>query len=67
MNINATLFGQVIFAFAIMMAMTCFVLGKRKGEQPIITALIGFLSAMIPVVAIVYLVILVRKPDKPVT
>ena len=63
MNINATLMGQFVFVFAIIMATVCFYLGKRKTQTPIIASVIGFFSALIPPLAIIYLIVLVLKKD----
>lgn len=40
-----------------------FVLGKRKTAKPVLTALSLGISVFVPIVAIVYLVYLINKPD----
>lgn len=64
MNINATLIGQVIFVFAIFMAVLCYFIAKKKNERPLLSAVVGFVTSLVPVVAIIYLVILMAKPDR---
>ncbi|GAB5382098.1 MAG: hypothetical protein Alis3KO_36110 [Aliiglaciecola sp.] len=67
MNINATLLGQLIavLGLAVFMAAICFYLGKRKTETPILVSAIGFFTAIIPPVALIYLIVLVLKRDLP--
>ena len=63
MNINATLFGQVVIALAVVMAILGYYLGKRKTQTPILTAVVAFFTALIPPVALLFLVVLVLKND----
>lgn len=63
MSINATMFGQFIIVFAVIMALVTFYLGKRKTETPILASIIGFFSALIPPLALVYLIVLICKKD----
>lgn len=67
MNINNILFGQLtlVTGLAIFMAAICFYLGKRKTETPIIVSVIGFFTAIIPPIALIYLIVLVIKRDLP--
>lgn len=63
MNINATLVGQLVIVLAVIMALVCFYLGKRKTQTPILAAIIGVFLALIPPLALVYLIVLVCKND----
>ena len=63
MNINATLFGQVVIALAVVMAILGYYLGKRKTQTPILTAIVAFFTALVPPVALLFLVVLVLKND----
>ncbi len=63
MNINATLFGQVVIALAVVMAILGYYLGKRKTQTPILTAVVAFFTALVPPVALLFLVVLVLKND----
>ncbi|GGF63122.1 hypothetical protein [Alteromonas lipolytica] len=67
MNINATLVGQMVFVLAVIMAVAGYFLGKRKTQSPVLTALIGFFSALMPPLALVFLTVLVLKKDVQVT
>ncbi len=67
MNINATLLGQFIFALAIVMAILGYYLGKRKTQTPFLTSGLGFLSALIPPIALIFLIALVFKNDVQTT
>jgi hypothetical protein len=63
MNMNATLVGQFIMVLAVIMAVVCFYLGKRKTQTPVLASIIGFFTALIPPLAIIYLIVLVVKKD----
>lgn len=73
MNINATLFGEiiiifVIIIFAIVIGNLSYSLGKRKTNRPKIIAIVGILLSLIPPLALIYLAILALKKDiKPDT
>ncbi len=63
MNINATLYGEIVFVFIIIVSVISFYLGKRKTTNPKLTSLIGALLSFIPPLALIYLVVLVLKRD----
>tara|TARA_R110000868_G_scaffold88008_4_gene245579 strand:- start:72 stop:302 length:231 start_codon:yes stop_codon:yes gene_type:complete len=62
-NINATLFGGFVIGLAVVMTAVSYYLGKRKTATPILAAIIGFFSAIIPPLALIYLIVLVLKRD----
>ena len=55
---------QWLIPVAIIMAVVGFILGKRKTDKPILTALSLGISVFVPIVAIVYLIYLLNKPDR---
>ncbi|MDP5137776.1 hypothetical protein [Rheinheimera baltica] len=63
MNINATLLGQFIFIFALIMGAVCYYLGRRKTQTPVLAGLLGVVLSLIPILGLVYLVVLVLKKD----
>ncbi|MDO6566075.1 hypothetical protein Q4561_03305 [Alteromonas sp. 1_MG-2023] len=63
MNINATWIGQIIFVLALLMAALGYYLGKRKTQSPILTSVVAFFTALIPPIALVFLIALVLKND----
>ncbi|MBW8189667.1 hypothetical protein K0504_01350 [Neiella marina] len=65
MSINAALLGQFILVLAIVMAVACYYLGKRKTNTPILVSVIGFISATVPPLALIFLMLLVLKNDIP--
>lgn len=65
MNFNATIYAQVVVILAIFMAAFCYFFGKRKTTTPIVTSVIGFFTAFIPPLALIYLIALVLKDDLP--
>jgi hypothetical protein len=54
-----------IVGLGVFMASISFYLGRRKTETPILVAVIGFFTAFIPPVALIYLLILLFKRDLP--
>lgn len=63
MNINATLLGEFIALFALIMGAVCYYLGRRKTQTPILAGLLGAVLSIIPPFGLVYLVVLVLKKD----
>lgn len=63
MNINATFIGQIIALFAVFMLFAGYYLGKRKTKNPTLTAVAAFLTAFVPLFAIIFLAYLVLKDD----
>jgi uncharacterized Tic20 family protein len=63
MNFNATVMGQFIIVLAIVMTLVGFYLSKRKTQTPVLASIIGFFSALVPPLALVYLIFLVCKKD----
>ena len=55
---------QWLIPVAIIMTVVGFILGKRKTDKPILTALYLGISVFVPIVAIVYLIYLLNKPDQ---
>ena len=63
MNINATVLGQFIIVFALIMGALCYYLGRRKTQTTVLTGLLGMMLSIIPTFGLVYLVVLVLKKD----
>jgi len=63
LNINATLLGEFIVLFALIMGAVCYYLGRRKTQTPILAGLLGVALSIIPPLGLVYLVVLVLKKD----
>lgn len=63
MNINATLYGQFVIIFALIMGAFCYYLGRRKTQTPVLAGLLGVVLSLIPIFGLVYLVVLVLKKD----
>ncbi len=57
---------QWLIPVAIIMTVVGFILGKRKTDKPILTALSLGISVFVPIVAMVYLIYLLNKPDQAV-
>ncbi len=62
-NINASLMGQMMFAFILLITLISYFLGKKKTTTPKMTTLIGFLLAFIPPLGLIYIAFLVLKDD----
>lgn len=63
MNINATLVGQVMFVFVLIVGALSYYLGRRKTQMPVLAGLLGIVLCIVPPFALVYLAILVLKKD----
>ncbi|MFT5756814.1 MAG: hypothetical protein ACI9LM_001539 [Alteromonadaceae bacterium] len=63
MNINATIFGQLVFLSLFIVGALSYYLGKRKTSTPKVAALIGVLLCVVPPLNIVYLIVLLLKND----
>jgi len=63
LNINATLLGEFITLFALIMGAVCYYLGRRKTQTPVLAGLLGVILSILPPFGLVYLVVLVLKKD----
>ena len=63
MNINATLIGEFIALFVLIMGAVCYYLGRRKTQTPVLAGLLGAALSIIPPLGLVYLVVLVLKKN----
>lgn len=63
MNINATLYGQFVIIFALIMGLLCYYLGRRKSKNPVLAGLLGAVLSLIPLFGLVYLMVLLFKKD----
>jgi RsiW-degrading membrane proteinase PrsW (M82 family) len=63
LNINATLYGQFVIIFALIMGVLCYYLGRRKSKNPVLAALLGAVLSLIPLFGLVYLMVLLFKKD----
>lgn len=63
MNINATLLGEFIALFALIMGAVCYYLGRRKTQTPVLAGLLGVVLSIIPPFGLVYLMVLILKKD----
>lgn len=63
MNINATLVGQIMFVFVLVVGALSYYLARRKTQTPVLAGLLGVVLCIIPPFALVYLVVLVLKKD----
>lgn len=63
MNINATLLGEIMIVFVLVVGALSYYLGRRKTQTPILTGLLGAVLSLIPPFGLVYLVVLVLKKD----
>ena len=70
MNINVTLFGELVFYSMFIVGGLSYYLGRRKTGNPKITCLVGVLLCITPPLNLVYLVVLTLKndvsPNKPI-
>ena len=65
MNINATVVGQIAVVFIIIMPFLGYYLGKKKTNSPILVSVIAFFTGFIPPFAILFVLFLILKKNKP--
>ncbi|MFT6133346.1 MAG: hypothetical protein ACJAW2_002081 [Shewanella sp.] len=63
MNINATLVGQLIVIFALLVGVISYFLGRRKTQSPIMAGVLGAVLSIVPLFGLIYLVVLILKND----
>lgn len=63
MNINVTLYGELVFYSMFIVGGLSYYLGKRKTSNPKITTLIGIVLCITPPLNLAYLVGLTLKND----
>ncbi|MBA6390943.1 hypothetical protein H4J38_09175 [Colwellia sp. BRX10-3] len=63
MNINATLFGELVLYSMFIVGGLSYYLGKRKTTSPKIATLIGVLLCIAPPLNIVYIIVLRLKSN----
>ncbi|MBB1474990.1 hypothetical protein ACQKE9_03605 [Shewanella vesiculosa] len=63
MNVNATLVGQLIVIFALVVGVISYFIGRRKTQSPILAGVLGAVLSIVPLFGLIYLVVLVLKSD----
>jgi len=63
LEIDATLYGQFVIIFALVMAALCYYLGRRKTQNPVLAGLLGAVLSLIPQFGLIYLMVLLFKKD----
>ncbi len=63
MNVNATLVGQLIVVFALVVGVISYFLGRRKTQSPILAGVLGAVLSIVPLLGLIYLVVLMLKND----
>lgn len=53
----------IIAAFMVVIGTASYYFGQRKSEKPMLAALMGTVFSIVPIVGIIYLAILINKPD----
>ena len=63
MNVNATLVGQLIVIFALVVGVISYFIGRRKTQSPILAGVLGAVLSIVPLFGLIYLVVLMLKND----
>lgn len=63
MDFNATLVGQLIVIFALVVGVISYFIGRRKTQSPIMAGVLGAVLSIIPLFGLIYLVVLMLKND----
>ncbi|BDY05572.1 hypothetical protein [Ferrimonas sp. YFM] len=65
MSLVSTLTANDLFGFALVMLVLTYLLARKKVSSPAACSVLGFFSAFIPPLAIVFLVFLTLKTELP--
>ncbi|MGX5914457.1 hypothetical protein ACR0ST_06940 [Aliidiomarina sp. Khilg15.8] len=63
MDISATFLGQFVAVSAVIIGILSYYLGRRKTTNPVIAGILGFLIGLIPVLGLIFVAVLLFKPD----
>ena len=63
MNLNVTLFGELVFYSMFIVGGLSYYLGRRKTSNPKVVALIGVVLCVVPPLNLVHLIVLSIKND----
>ncbi|TXH96207.1 MAG: hypothetical protein E6Q75_07785 [Rheinheimera sp.] len=63
MNIDATLYGQFIIIFALIMGVLCYYVARRKMHNPAVAGLLGAVLSLIPIFSVIYFLVLLFKKE----
>ena len=63
MNVNATLVGQLIVIFALVVGVISYFIGRHKTQSPILAGVLGAVLSIVPLFGLIYLVVLMLKSD----
>lgn len=62
-ELNLAYLGMVFSIWIILITGLTFYLAKRKTENPRIASILGFLTSLLPPLALIYIIVLVQKSD----
>ena len=62
-NINIEIMGTIVIIVMVFVGVCSYILGKRKTTTPKMTALLGVVLSIIPLLGLIYVAALVLKAD----
>jgi len=65
MDINATMYGELIIVFAIIISSLSYYLARNKTKSPVKYAITGFISSLIPPLGLIFIFVLSFKSELP--
>ncbi|WP_417356120.1 hypothetical protein [Gallaecimonas pentaromativorans] len=65
MAINATLLGQFLAVFVLVMGVLCYWVARGKVKNPVVAGILGAIASVLPAAGLVYLAILLFKKELP--
>ncbi|CCQ11891.1 hypothetical protein PALB_27920 [Pseudoalteromonas luteoviolacea B = ATCC 29581] len=64
MNLNATLVGELLLVFAIVMTFIGYFTALKTGRSPFVTALITFFCSLLPPLGLIFIAALITHSPK---
>ena len=63
MELDSVFVGQFLFVFAIIIGVLSYLLGRKKTTSPVLTGIVGFLTAMIPPIGLIFIAVIALKDN----
>lgn len=64
MNIGATLYGQFIIIFALIMGVLCYSVARGKMKKPKVAGFLGAVLSLVPLLSVGYFLLLLFKKNQ---
>ncbi|RXJ72695.1 hypothetical protein CS022_13725 [Veronia nyctiphanis] len=65
MTTDVIMLCQFVAGCALLIGIMCYRVAKKKTQSPILSALIGGILSVCPLLGLLYLLVLIKRPDLP--